>query len=190
MLKMEINESTNVKENRSMNTEIKRVTVDDVTELCEISRETFKDTFGADNTSDNMKDYLDNAYSKDQLISEINTPGTTFWFLLSDEKIVGYLKLNIDQAQSDFVSTDSLEVERIYIRKEYKRHGFGSTLIKYALKMTVESNKNQIWLGVWEHNEAAKKFYKKMGFKQIRDHVFQLGDDKQRDLILLKQLDK
>ncbi|APX72733.1 GNAT family N-acetyltransferase [Companilactobacillus allii] len=173
-----------------MNTVIKRVTVNDVSELCEISRETFKDTFGADNTSENMKDYLDNAYSKNQLISEINTSGTTFWFLMSDDKVVGYLKLNIDQAQSDSVAPGSLEVERIYILKEYKRHGFGSTLIKYAFEVAAKSNRSKIWLGVWEHNEAAKGFYKKMGFKQIRDHVFQLGNDKQRDLILLKQLDK
>ncbi|BAP86335.1 acetyltransferase [Paucilactobacillus hokkaidonensis JCM 18461] len=171
-----------------METNIKLVGLADLTELCNISRETFKDTFGDDNTDDDMQKYFYTAYNLEQLKSEMEKRGTSFWFLSADGKLAGYLKINIGHAQSENVAPNALEIERIYIYKQYKHHGFGTLFINHAQTIADIADKDKIWLGVWEHNEAAKHFYAKLGFKQIGDHVFQLGNDEQRDLVMIKSL--
>lgn len=167
---------------------IKRVTVDDVKDLQKISRLTFKETFGADNSAENMSEFLDEAYAKEKLLKEIENPNSQFFFLLVDDQVAGYLKINEADAQSEDVAENALEVERIYLAHEYQHQGLGLVLIKLAEKIAREDNKDNMWLGVWENNFNAQKFYKKDGFERVSQHTFVVGDDPQTDYILVKKL--
>ena len=170
--------------------QIKKITPkpEQVYKLQAISRQTFKDTFGAQNTDANMKNYLHQAYNFKTLLQELKNPNSFFYFAKKQNQIVGYLKININQAQTENQGRQALEVERIYVKVGFKKKGIGSKLFQKALQIASLKRKNKIWLGVWEHNEPAFKFYKKLGFKQVGDHVFTLGKDRQRDLILEKNL--
>lgn len=168
--------------------DIKRVATDQVNTLQKISRKTFQDTFGSNNTGSDMEAYLDHAYGREQLLGELTEPNSLFYFAYQNAEVVGYLKLNIDEVQTEKIGPASLEIERIYVLPEYKRQGIGSQLYQVALEAAEKKQKSKIWLGVWENNEPALKFYCKLGFKQIGDHVFQLGSDAQRDLIMQKEL--
>lgn len=167
---------------------IKRVTVDDVKNLQKISRLTFKETFGADNSAANMSEFLDEAYAKEKLLKEIKNPNSQFFFLLVDDQVAGYLKVNEADAQSEDVAENALEVERIYLAHEYQHQGLGLVLIKLAEKIAREDNKANMWLGVWENNFNAQTFYKKDGFEHVSQHTFVVGDDPQTDYILVKKL--
>jgi ribosomal protein S18 acetylase RimI-like enzyme len=171
-----------------MTIDVQKVQVEDVEALRKISIETFGDTFGAENNADDLEQYYQNAYNLKQLTSEIKNPNSLFFFAKQDDQLAGYLKVNINEAQSEKMESGTLEVERIYVRKEFKRLGIGSEMMQQAIEVAKENHKNKVWLGVWERNEAAKKFYQTKGFKQIGAHVFRLGDDLQRDLIMLKEL--
>ena len=166
----------------------KPVTLNQLAQLQEISQQTFLDTFGSDNTTTNMQAYLDEAYSTKKLTKELRDPNSFFFFAYSDKTILGYLKLNVNNAQTEKMPQNALEVERIYVKKEYKHQGIGTKLFQKALDLAKSQQKNTIWLGVWENNPVALKFYNKLGFAQIGDHIFQLGDDPQRDLIMQKRL--
>lgn len=168
--------------------EIKPVTLNQLVQLQKISQQTFLDTFGSDNTATNMQTYLDNAYNTVKLTNELKNPNSFFFFACSDKAILGYIKLNIDNAQTEKMTQNALEIERIYVKKEYKHQRIGTQLFQKALDLAKSQQKNSIWLGVWENNIAALKFYNKLGFEQIGEHVFQLGDDSQRDLIMQKSL--
>ncbi|MHA3067245.1 GNAT family N-acetyltransferase [Lacticaseibacillus saniviri] len=172
-----------------MQTIIKPVTLADLATLQAISRETFSDTFGADNTPTDLAQYLNQAYGDPQLTKELTTPGTTFYFIEREGQLAGYLKVNVGEAQSEKMGQEALEIERIYIKTSFKRQGLGSKLYQFALELAQEQHKQYIWLGVWEHNVPALKFYRQLGFVQIGDHVFQLGADQQRDLLMRKTLD-
>lgn len=102
-------------------TEVKIVQVSekDMPELIAISRETFADTFGKDNSPEDMAKFLDESYNEDKLGGEMATPGSSFYFLKADGEVAGYLKLNVDDAQSEEVDPNGLEVERIYLRKSF-----------------------------------------------------------------------
>ncbi|MGO4942656.1 GNAT family N-acetyltransferase [Ruoffia tabacinasalis] len=168
--------------------ELIKCKVSDVEQLQSISIETFVDTFKDQNTEENLNEYLERAYSIEQLTSEINQVGTDFYFLKDSDLVVGYLKLNIDDAQSEKDNPLALEVERIYVLPQHKRKGYGKLLLEFAYLRAKELNRTGIWLGVWEHNYNALAFYKKMGYQRVGEHTFIMGDDAQVDYIMLKEL--
>ncbi|WP_317907031.1 GNAT family N-acetyltransferase, partial [Bacillus subtilis] len=93
-----------------------------------------------------------------------------------------------DEAQTEKMGDESLEIERIYIKNEFQKHGLGKYLFNKAMEIAKELNKKKIWLGVWEKNENAIVFYKKMGFVQTGAHSFYMGYEEQTDLIMTKTL--
>lgn len=168
--------------------ELKKCTVEDLKQLQKISIELFTDTFKDQNTEENLKNYLKEAYNSTQLKQELTNKNSTFFFLSDNGEIVGYLKLNIGEAQTEDIAEDAVEIERIYIRSERKRKGYGTILIEKAEQFVKEKNKKVIWLGVWEENLSALSFYKNKGFIQTSSHSFFMGDDEQTDLIMFKEI--
>ncbi|GKV68383.1 spermidine/spermine N(1)-acetyltransferase [Sporosarcina sp. NCCP-2716] len=169
-----------------MTVNIKKCTHKDILELQEISTETFNETFKDLNTAENMYAYLERAFNIPQLKIELDNSFSGFYFVYFNNKIAGYLKVNINDAQSEKMGDESFEVERIYIKNKFQKHGLGKYLLNKAFEIAKEGDKKKIWLGVWEKNENAIAFYKKMGFVQTGSHSFYMGDEEQIDFILTK----
>ncbi|MEI5991584.1 GNAT family N-acetyltransferase [Enterococcus crotali] len=168
--------------------EIKKITVEDLAALKMLSIKTFTDTFAKDNTPENLKNYLDQAYTDEKLTNELQNEQSEFYFIYSEDQLAGYLKINVNDAQTETIDEDALEIERIYIDSDFKRLGLGKMLYNKAMERGKELSKTSIWLGVWENNFSAMKFYHKMGFTQVGEHSFYMGEDEQIDLIMKKEL--
>ncbi|KRG13700.1 GNAT family N-acetyltransferase [Lederbergia galactosidilytica] len=171
-----------------MTISLKKCTHEDLLNLQKISYETFNDTFKEQNSPKNMKDYLDRAFSLEQLQKELTNNSSQFFFACFNNEVAGYLKVNVDEAQSEKMGNDVLEVERIYIKHNYQKLGLGKYLVNKAVEIALAFDKRKIWLGVWEKNENAIAFYEKMGFRQSGAHSFYMGDEQQIDLIMCKTL--
>lgn len=171
-----------------MTINIKKCTIEDVCILQEISYETFNETFKQQNSPENMKAYLERAFNLKQLEKELSNISSQFFFVYFNDEVAGYLKVNINDAQSEEMSDESLEIERIYIKNKFQKHGLGKYLLNKAMEIAMERNKKKIWLGVWEKNENAIAFYKKMGFVRTGSHSFYMGDEEQMDFIMTKTL--
>ncbi|MDQ0882122.1 GNAT family N-acetyltransferase [Peribacillus sp. V2I11] len=171
-----------------MTINIKKCTLEDSCKLQEISYETFNETFKHQNSPENMNVYLERAFNLKQLEIELSNISSQFFFVYFDNEVTGYLKVNTNDAQSEEMGAESLEIERIYIKKKFQKHGLGKYLLNKAMEIAMESNKKKIWLGVWEKNENAIAFYKKLGFVQTGAHSFFMGDEEQMDLIMTKTL--
>ncbi|OMP66278.1 GNAT family N-acetyltransferase [Domibacillus epiphyticus] len=171
-----------------MTINIKKCTLENSRKLQEISYETFNETFKHQNSPENMNAYLERAFNLKQLEKELSNPSSKFFFIYFNNEVAGYLKVNTNNAQSEEMSGESLEIERIYIKNKFQKHGLGKYLFNKAMEMAMESNKKKIWLGVWEKNENAIAFYKKMGFVQTGAHSFYMGDEEQIDFIMTKTL--
>lgn len=171
-----------------MDLNFKTCSLSDIKLLSEIAQETFHETFADMNSSETMAAYLDSAFNKEQLKNEVADPNTLFLFLYSDSKLAGYLKVNENEAQTRFQEKSGLEIERIYLRKEYQGQRLGSSLLEKAISIANERNKKYIWLGVWEYNEKAISFYERKGFKKTGSHQFVMGKEQQKDYIMRKEL--
>ena len=169
-------------------TQLHQCSVADVDELRAVSIETYTDTFGEFNSDENMRIYLEDAYNRDKLLAELAETNSQFFFLKENNETMGYLKLNVRDAQTEHIGDNLLEVERIYVRTAFLRHGYGTKLIQTAEEIARDLGVNGMWLGVWEHNQRALNFYSKMGFRHISQHSFFMADDEQIDLIYYKEL--
>jgi ribosomal protein S18 acetylase RimI-like enzyme len=156
--------------------------------LQQIGRQTFLETFAESNTAENMAKYLEEAYSHEKLSAELNNPNSFFYFAMLGEKVIGYLKLNMGLSQTELKDNDALEIERIYVLKDFHGKKVGQLLFDKAIAIAKAQHVACVWLGVWEENKRALQFYTKNGFVEFDQHVFVLGDEAQTDIMMKLEL--
>ncbi len=164
--------------------EIVPVNTNDIETLQQISRQTFAETFSDVNTEENMRMYLNEAYGKEKLLSELKDPHTRFYFAKEGEEVIGYLKLNTAASQTELKDTQALEIERIYVLAAWQGKQVGKMLYDKAIEVAKEEHADYVWLGVWEENHKAIRFYERNGFVAFDKHIFRLGDDEQTDIMM------
>jgi len=163
---------------------IEKIKETEVEQLQSLSRQTFSETFSGSNSKENMDKYLNENLSIEKLSEELNNESSYFFFIKDGERNIGYLKLNMGPAQTDIKDVNSLEIERIYVIKEYQGKKVGQQLYEKSIQVAKEKSLKYIWLGVWQENPKAIQFYTKNGFEVFDKHVFVLGDEKQTDLMM------
>jgi ribosomal protein S18 acetylase RimI-like enzyme len=168
---------------------IQKVQLSEADALLAFSKETFYEFFAGWNEPANMEAYSAVAFTPQKMLSELSNPNSEFYFALDEDIIVGYIKLNFNDAQTDLQDKNALEVERIYVSGKYHGKYIGKQLLDFTIEIANRKQFNYVWLGVWEHNEKAIVFYKRNGFETFGSHDFMLGDDKQTDLLMKKSLD-
>lgn len=164
--------------------EIRRATLVDIIGLQRIGRETFFETFSTENTEENMNKYLEEGFSTERLAVELNDPNSEFYFAMLDQQVIGYLKLNVGETQTELQDNHTLEIERIYVLQEFHGQKVGQQLYEKTLQIAEQIQANYLWLGVWEKNARAISFYKKNNFVEFDRHIFRLGDDEQTDIMM------
>lgn len=167
---------------------IRKINIDDLETLRNLSIQTFKETFEEVNTEEDMQKYLDENLSIEKLKSELENPNSEFYFAENNDEILGYLKLNFKDAQTEKLEENHFEIERIYVLKAFLGQKIGQILFDKAIEIGREKNLEYVWLGVWEENHRAIKFYEKNGFEIFGKHDFVLGKDVQTDLLMKLKL--
>jgi ribosomal protein S18 acetylase RimI-like enzyme len=167
---------------------IQKISLNEVEALQAISRLTFYETFADVNTKENMSSYLENDLSLERLSEEMNNPNSEFFFATLENEVIGYLKINLESAHTEQKTANSLEIERIYVIKEFLGKNIGQLLLEYAFQIGREKGNENVWLGVWEENKRAIRFYQKNGFVEFDKHIFMLGEDAQTDILMRKKL--
>jgi len=158
-----------------------------VKELANFARDCFLKAFAGDNSTSDMDAYINERFNEKQLLAEMNCSESAFFEVRSRSEIVAYLKLNWGAAQTELYS-DTLEIERIYVSSNYQGTGLAQKLFEHALSFAKENKLQKIWLGVWEHNPRAIRFYEKCGFVKTGEHSFRLGSEVQTDHVMTLEL--
>jgi ribosomal protein S18 acetylase RimI-like enzyme len=163
---------------------IRKINIDDLEALRNLSIQTFMETFEEVNTEEDMQKYLDENLSIEKLKTELENVNSEFYFAENNGEILGYLKLNFKDAQTEKLKENHFEIERIYVLKAFLGQKIGQILFDKAIEIGREKNLEYVWLGVWEENHRAIKFYEKNGFEIFGKHDFILGEDVQTDLLM------
>ncbi|MFH6602995.1 GNAT family N-acetyltransferase [Maribacter algicola] len=155
-----------------------------LSDLVKISRKTFVEAFEKDNKPEDFNNYVNRAFDRENLKKQLSNKDSYFYFVYLDWSQVGYFKLNLKQAQTDLKRPESIELERIYVLKEFQNRKIGRWILQEAIKIAQEMQKEFLWLGVWEKNERAISFYEKNGFSKFGMHPYYIGSDKQMDWLM------
>jgi diamine N-acetyltransferase len=154
-----------------------------------LSRRTFYDTFAPFNTRENMDQFLDVQFTREQLMEEVGAPRNTFLLAYLDGMPAGYARLyDGSELPRELAGTSAIEISRIYCDKTAIGQGVGKALMNACLETGRQKGKEWIWLCVWEHNQRAIDFYTKTGFTKFGQHIFILGQDLQNDWSMKKKL--
>ena len=167
---------------------IHKASLEDMATIQETGRQTFFETFAQGNTGEDMDKYLEEHFSVAKITAELNHPESLFFIAREGTEAVGYLKLNTGQAQTELQEQEGMEIERIYVKSAYHGKKVGQLLYEKALEIAKLQGKSYLWLGVWEENPRAIRFYEKNGFVPFDKHTFILGDEEQIDIMMKKHL--
>jgi len=167
---------------------IRKIEITDLERLIKISKTTFWQTFAPHNKEENMNEYMDRGFSRKKLNLELCNENSDFYFAEIEDEVVGYMKINFSDAQTEFQDEKALEVERIYVLEDFKGKKIGQTLLNKAIEIAKNKRKIYVFLGVWENNHNAIEFYKKNGFVAFDKHNFRMGDDNQTDILMRKEI--
>jgi ribosomal protein S18 acetylase RimI-like enzyme len=157
--------------------------------IADLSRRTFYDTFSPYNTRENMDQFMEVQFTREQLMEEIGAPRNTFLLAYLDETPAGYARLyDGSELPRELAGASAIEISRIYCDKPAIGKGVGKALMNTCLETGRQKGKEWIWLCVWEHNQRAIDFYTKTGFTKFGQHIFILGQDLQNDWSMKKKL--
>ncbi|RMA57058.1 GNAT family N-acetyltransferase [Ulvibacter antarcticus] len=163
---------------------IREVTFSELDLLRKLSIDTFLDTYGSENTEENMGLYLSTYFSEKSLAQQFKNKTTFFYFAERGKSVIGYLKLNFGDTQTENKVQNALEIERIYVLKDFQGQKIGIHLLQHSFNLAKQLTLKSIWLGVWSKNTKAILFYEKNGFIAFDSHPFMLGNDLQEDVMM------
>jgi len=163
--------------------------------ISNIASASFTDTFSRYNSMQDVNAYTDEFFAPQRLKEEIDSSESVFFICFKEDSRentlqdipCGFLKLR--KKNTNYITDDdAIELQRIYILTEYQGTGASQLLMNAAIDYSVENNYKTLWLGTWENNIRAIKFYKKFDFVEFGDHIFKIGSSSQRDILLKKRI--
>ena len=167
---------------------IRRGTLQDAELLSALGARTFAEAFAADNTPDDLAAYMATSFNVTQQTAELEDPASTFLIAEVDGSPAGYAKLHDGVPEQGVEGANPVELVRLYVTRDWLGRGIGEQLMRACLDEAQKQGHETIWLGVWERNARAQAFYRKWNFRTIGEHMFQLGSDLQRDLLMERTL--
>ena len=169
---------------------IRRANSDDAAALTRLSFETFWDAFAGHrmNSPADLDDYIRRAFTLERIEEELSDPNAVFTVAETDGEMAGYSKLLLDNIEPGITAESPVELVRLYSHQRYLGKGVGQALMERCFEDARNVDRDVIWLGVWEYNPRARRFYEKHGFHLVGKHIFQLGADPQTDLLLQREL--
>ncbi len=170
--------------------EIRRGDYADAAALAPLAVQIFNDTFAGNplNAPEDMNAYIAEFMSVEAFERELTDENSIFFIAEIGGEIIGYAKLQENSTEECVSDANPIELQRLYVDKNFHGKGIARDLMNECFAEATRKNYRTMWLGVWEFNFRAQKFYEKIGFSKVGTHVFQLGSDPQIDWVMEKTL--
>ena len=169
---------------------IRQATPEDSKLLTDLAYTTFWDAFAhhPKNAPDDLAHYMRQAFSLEQIAVELSQQKNLFLIAELADEIAGYSKIILDNIEPGITAERPVELARLYSHQKYLGQGVGQTLMEACFDRAKQEDRDVMWLGVWEYNPRAQRFYERNGFRVVGKHTFQLGSDPQTDLLMQREI--
>lgn len=181
----------NSMETSEVKIEIRYGTTEDAQRLTPLAIKIFNDTFADNplNKPEDMDEYISEAFSFEQTRRELADENSIFFIAETDGEMIGYAKLQKHSREDCISDENPIELQRLYVAHGFHGRGVAAKIMQTCFEESKRQNFQTMWLGVWEYNYRAQKFYEKLGFQKVGNHIFMLGKDAQTDLVMEKKLE-
>jgi diamine N-acetyltransferase len=168
---------------------IRRATPADAPLIASLGADTFVKSFGEQNTPENLAKHLAKAFGDDIQRRELTDPAITYLIAEQDGRTAGYAQVREGDAPECIEGPSPVEVRRFYVVHEFHGTGIAQALMDACADEARQRGGRTLWLGVWDQNPRAIRFYRKWGYEDVGGQTFMLGDDPQQDRVLALSLD-
>lgn len=169
---------------------IREAVPEDAKLLTDLAYTTFWDAFAhhPKNAPDDLNHYMRQAFNQEQITAELAGEKNIFLIAEIDGEAAGYSKIIIDNIEPGIKAERPVELARLYAHQKHLGQGVGQKLLDACFDRGRAEDRDVMWLGVWEFNPRAQRFYEKNCFRVVGSHVFLLGEDEQTDLLMQRSL--
>lgn len=169
---------------------ISYATASDAALLADLGAQAFREAFADNplNAPSDMAAYMATAFAPEVQARELADPNAIFLLAETGGEVVGYAKLLADSREEGITAARPIELVRLYALQKWVGRGIGAALMQRCLAEARDRDHDVMWLGVWEYNYRAQKFYEKFDFVRCGEHIFQLGQDAQTDWLMQRDL--
>lgn len=179
----------------------------DIERIAALGRHVFQETFAASTGAEDLKRYLDEAYSFEAIKADIEnsdkrviiaeaessstppTPITPTYEPEAGPSLAGFSMIAVNSTEDCLKGWERpVELQRIYVDSALQGAGVARKLEAAVTQWAKEEGYKSVWLGVWENNHRAKAFYAKCGYEKIGTHDFVVGNQVDTDEIMAKAI--
>lgn len=171
-----------------MEPQIRLAREEDLPALQRLAIQTYRDTFDGTASEEDTQLLLERAYNLEQLARELHEPGSVLYHAFVGSALVGFLRLRENSEVETLLGPHTYELQRLYIDKAFQGTGLANRLMTLALAEAEKRQVDWLWLGVWERNFRAQRFYARWGFERFSEHTFWVGHDPQIDWLFRKRI--
>jgi ribosomal protein S18 acetylase RimI-like enzyme len=145
-------------------------------ELFMLAKKTFLQSHGHSAPEGDILNYINRHFNLESFKKELSDPSNLYHTLSSNDRIVGYSKIKLDQGIPALGESNITKLERIYLLDEAHGSGLGRNLFNFNIELAKQNKQAGIWLYTWVENHRAIAFYEKMGFAIIGSHNFKISE--------------
>jgi ribosomal protein S18 acetylase RimI-like enzyme len=140
-----------------------------------------------------MAVYIADAFNVPQIASELSDPDNAFFLAWIGGELTGYVKLRRSDRHPDALpecvsAARPMELCRCYVARAWHGRGIADALMTEAFAEAQIQGCDLMWLGVYEENVRAVRFYARWGFRDIGTHIFQFATEAQIDRVMVRDL--
>ncbi|KAK4685882.1 diamine N-acetyltransferase, partial [Tremellales sp. Uapishka_1] len=163
----------------------------DAAQISSLISTTWSHFFGYSVSPSDLATYLSTTLSVNQISLDLANPSYNYTVIVPPHSstIAGVIQLVYDSTEPCLEGRAPIELRRLYVAEEYHGKGIAQLLMEAADAVGREKGCDTIWLGVWENNPRAERFYQKCGYDKRGEHWFMVGESKRRDWVMEKKLD-
>lgn len=167
---------------------VRRANPRDAAALAVLAERTFRETFAHQNSLEDMDLHCRSHFGREIQAAEIRDPSRVTMVCEGEKGLIGFGQLRWSVPPACVVAQKPAEIQRLYVDALFHGRGIARALMDAMIDDAAKAGADVAWLGVWERNPRAIAFYAKCGFEAVGEHVFVLGGDPQRDLVLVRRL--
>jgi ribosomal protein S18 acetylase RimI-like enzyme len=160
----------------------------DAGKLAALAEQTFRDTFGGTNAIEDLNLHCQTSYGESIQAAEISNTEMVTLVCEDEGNLIAFAQLRWGKAPACVSADRPGEIQRLYVLDAWHGKGIAQILMAACMAQMEKRGSDVAWLGVWERNPRAISFYKKFKFVEVGDHIFRLGADPQRDIVMARPI--
>jgi diamine N-acetyltransferase len=171
-----------------MNLSIRFATIKDVNLISVLGITANYEAYFEFDPSHEIADYCLSSFNIEAVKNELENPQLIYLIVEYNGNAVGFALIREGKKIKCLADKNAIEIQRIYVIEPMKGKGIGKALMEKCCEIGREKEYETIWLGVWDKNIAAQKFYEKLGMKNIGLTDFSDGKNEFINFVFAKEI--